>query len=110
MTLLADPTEWEKWRDLATRGLVPTMAAAAKLFDVLKLMMELQNGLLVWGSADYTAIALHEKVSELLAALTDVFAEATRTRTGRCTCWGRMLPRRFSPASRCSPRFCRRCN
>jgi hypothetical protein len=74
--ILAVPGEWEKWEDVATRGLFPTHAPSAKLFEAYKLLLEAKDELLVFGNADQAAMAVHDEVAEILTPVAEIFGAA----------------------------------
>jgi hypothetical protein len=73
--LLAVPGEWRKWSDVATRGLIPTASPMTNLYEVCKLLKNIERELLVFGNADPAVMAMHDKVSELADSAIEVFGE-----------------------------------
>ena len=77
------PSEFQEWRWIAIRALVPTGGPSLKLQDVCRLLTMVEEDLLVdGGEAEPTVTALRVKVTGLLGVATaladDAFEEARR--------------------------------
>ncbi len=79
------PSEFEKWRWIAIRALVPTGGPSLKLQDVCRLLAMVEEELLVdGGEAEPAVTALRVKVSELLGLATSLADEAFEEARRKC--------------------------
>jgi hypothetical protein len=79
------PSEFQKWRWIAIRALVPTGGPSLKLQDVCRLLAMVEEELLVdGGEADAGAAALRVKVTELISVATALADEAFEEARRKC--------------------------
>jgi hypothetical protein len=83
------PSEFQKWRWIAIRALVPTGGPSLKLQDVCRLLSIVEEDLLVdGGEGDAVVAALRVKVTELIGVATALADEAFEEAHRKCSLLG----------------------
>ena len=92
---LAAPREWKKWRDVVIRGLVPTAGPTDKLFEVNRLLMQVDREMPSLGSAGIPPLRRCEtRLPSSAGSRRRRSERPTRRRTASSTLWGPRLPKR----------------